>query len=118
MNDNNIDLELWGATEDDALVAPPPEMARIGERLFVRWPDMPRGRAARLPLRLRPDFLARSIATGDGLAQLGLVVAELCDDTARDLWDGLDNLDRHRVAKRYFHEVNELLRLAPGESSR
>lgn len=113
------DLAYWGATDEDAAALPPPEMRRIGERLFVR----PRGfegngAPLRLPLRLTPDFLRRAIAAGDGVQQVQLVVDELAEDASREAWAALDQLDRTAVAARYFSELAGLLGMAAGESSR
>ncbi len=113
------DLAYWGATDEDAAVLPPPEMRRIGERLFVR----PRGfegngAPLRLPLRLHPDFMRRAVAEGNAAAQLALIVDELTDETARTAWLALDMIDREAVIARYFFEVNALLGMAAGESSR
>jgi hypothetical protein len=109
------DLALWGATDDDAATLPPPDTRRIGERLFIRPRGMEAGKAARLPLRLSPDFLARAIEAGDGVAQCALVVAELGDDTAREVWAGFDQIDQTAVAARYFEAVQELLGMAAGK---
>ena len=113
------DLAYWGAEDVDDVTLPPPEMRRIGEQLFVR----PRGfegngAALRLPLRLSPDFMKRAAAEGDGVAQVSLVVDELTNEAAREAWLGLDLLDRTAVASRYFTELQTLLGMAVGESSR
>lgn len=118
MTENLDDLALWGATGDDDQVTPPPDMRRIGERLYVRPKGTPYCNAARLPLRLPVAFMRRCIEACDGLEQLDLVAAEMCDDLTRGMWEGLDSFDRVAVADRYFKEQQTLIGMAAGESSR
>lgn len=113
------DLAYWGATEDDDATLPPPEVRRIGERLFVRprgWEKV--GAPIRLPLRVSHDFLRRAMGEGGGVAQLALVVDELTDEPTREAWLDLDPVDRATVAIRYFAAMQELSGMAAGESSR
>lgn len=113
------DLAYWGATDADDTTLPPPEMRRIGERLFVR----PRGFTGtgaplRLPLRLRPEFMRRAAAEGGGVEQMALVVDELTDEAMRQAWLDLDHIDRVAVSARFMAEMKALLGMAAGESSR
>lgn len=115
--ENELDLELWGATEADEQISPAPEMRRIGERLFVRTAEMPRGKAARLPLRIKPDLMKRLLPL-NAVDQVEKVIDELADDRTKAVWSGLDFVDRLRVAKRYHDEVVELFGMVTGESVR
>lgn len=114
------DLALWGATDDDEALMPPPDMRRIGERLFVRPRGMEPNKAMRLPLRVSPDVMRKMTeASPDGVVQVGVLLIEVGDEFTQSAWEALDLIDQSAVARRFFEAERELLAgVTPGESSR